>query len=73
MKNYRVPSAKTAFQYLSNKKMSTKLSYRPKDSVFDVLNMSGGTGGAPIAEIGDPLKPKEQPKKHTFGESMVEA
>jgi len=39
--------------------MSTKLSYRPKDSVFDVLNMSGGTGGAPIAEIGDPLKPKE--------------
>lgn len=53
--------------------MSTKLQYKPKDSVFDILNMSGGTGGAPVAEIGDPMRPKEEPIKNTFANSLIEA
>jgi len=72
-RNQRMPTAKQAFAFLSEKKSATKLAYKPKDSLFDVLNMSGGTGGAPIAELGDPFR-KEEPKlKHTFGDSLIEA
>jgi len=39
---YKVPKQKIPFSYGSQRKASTKLNFRPKDNIFDILNQSGG-------------------------------
>jgi len=44
---YRVPKQKIAFSYGSQRKVSTKLRFCPKDNLFDLLNQSGGLDLSP--------------------------